>query len=335
MAWLLRTSFVLSVGALLAGCGSDSSTAGGELPLETVAEIPLPGESSRYDYQSADPSRDLLFIAHLGASQVVVVDTKARSVIHQVAGVADAHGVYAVPELGKAFASATGTNELVAIDEDTGQVVRRSPTGEFPDGVTYEPRSGRVFVSNKVGGTVSVIDAVSGNAVGKVDLGGEVGNVQYDAQTGSVLTNAQGLGQLVAIDPNRLKVERRLALPGCIANHGLLVDSERRLAFIACEGNARLLVVDLVEWTVIDDVSVGDGPDVLAFDPSARRLYVASESGVVSVLAERADGVELLAQASLDPSAHTVAVDPETHLVYFPLEDVDGGPVLRIMRPTP
>jgi hypothetical protein len=33
------------------------------------------------------------------------------------------------------------------------------------------------------------------------------------------------------------------------------------------------------------------------------------------------------------PHAHSVAVDPATHLVYFPLENVGGQPVLRIMAP--
>jgi hypothetical protein len=32
------------------------------------------------------------------------------------------------------------------------------------------------------------------------------------------------------------------------------------------------------------------------------------------------------------PHAHTVAVDPNSHLVYFPLENVDGHPLLRIME---
>ena len=32
------------------------------------------------------------------------------------------------------------------------------------------------------------------------------------------------------------------------------------------------------------------------------------------------------------PHGHTVAVDPTTHLVYFPLEDLNGKPVLRIME---
>jgi hypothetical protein len=33
------------------------------------------------------------------------------------------------------------------------------------------------------------------------------------------------------------------------------------------------------------------------------------------------------------PHAHSVSVDLKTHLVYFPLENVDGKPLLRIMRP--
>jgi hypothetical protein len=33
--------------------------------------------------------------------------------------------------------------------------------------------------------------------------------------------------------------------------------------------------------------------------------------------------------------AHTVSVDPDTHLVYFPLENIGGHPILRIMKPTP
>ena len=69
---------------------------------------------------------------------------------------------------------------------------------------------------------------------------------------------------------------------------------------------------------------------MLAFDAGLRRLYVAAESGEVAVFAEHERRLEKLGQAMLADEAHTVAVDPRTHLVYFPLE---GGPVLRVMRP--
>ena len=48
----------------------------------------------------------------------------------------------------------------------------------------------------------------------------------------------------------------------------------------------------------------------------------------------RENGKALVATGNFSmPHAHTVCADPKTHLVYFPLENVDGHPVLRIMEP--
>jgi hypothetical protein len=63
-------------------------------------------------------------------------------------------------------------------------------------------------------------------------------------------------------------------------------------------------------------------------------VYVSSESGGVTVLREvdTPNGVALLHEGDLTmPHAHTVAVDPRSHLVYFPLQEVNGRPILRIM----
>ena len=85
---------------------------------------------------------------------------------------------------------------------------------------------------------------------------------------------------------------------------------------------------------VVGNVTVGGSPDVLAFDASLRRLYVAAESGEVAVFAERGRGLTKLGQAELAPYAHTVAVDPRTHLVYFALQSGSKGrPELLIMAP--
>jgi hypothetical protein len=79
--------------------------------------------------------------------------------------------------------------------------------------------------------------------------------------------------------------------------------------------------------------TIGPSPDVLAFDQSLRRLYVSSESGVISVFAETAHGLLKLGQDFLAAEAHTVAVDPDTHLVYFPLQGPNGKPHLLVMKP--
>ncbi len=74
---------------------------------------------------------------------------------------------------------------------------------------------------------------------------------------------------------------------------------------------------------------------MLAYDQGLHRLYVASESGVVSIFDEKHRTLVPVASAKLAENAHTVAVDQATHRVYFPLQDIDGHPVLRIMEPAP
>ena len=71
---------------------------------------------------------------------------------------------------------------------------------------------------------------------------------------------------------------------------------------------------------------------MLALDPGLHRLYVASESGSLAAFEER--GAALLALGEYRaPHSHSVAVDPGTHRVYLPLQNIDGKPVLRILEP--
>jgi DNA-binding beta-propeller fold protein YncE len=107
-----------------------------------------------------------------------------------------------------------------------------------------------------------------------------------------------------------------------------------RLAFVAGEENNKLALVDLTNMQVLATYPVGKDPDVLAFDPDLKRLYVSAESGNVTVFREK--GKALVSMGSLFmPNAHIVSVDPDTHLVYFHLQSVDGHPLLRIMEPNP
>lgn len=202
--------------SMLVGCsssGSSSATgASSALPLTLVTDLPLPGGTTRLDYQDIDPNTHRLYIAHLGDGTVHVVDLDSLTV--------------------------TATDH--------------------------------------------VVDSID--------------------------------------------------LTGCDTNHGLYIDSDNRLAFVACEGNARLLVVDLDTKQTTARFDIGTNPDVLAFDNGMQRLYVAAESGTVSVFDEANRSLTKVAQAKLSASARTV--DQATHRVYFPLENVDGHPTLRVMQPS-
>jgi len=268
-------------------------------------------------------------MAHLGGGLVIAFDTKTRRVVKTI-DAPGAHGVLAVPSLGRVYASATDARQLLTIDERTNKVLARAPAGQYPDGIAYDPSDRRVYVSDESGGIEAVFSA-AGHRIATVSLGGEAGNVQYDPLSGRVLADVQTRNEVAVISTRTNRVVRRVALPGCDHDHGLLVDAPRRLAFVACDGNARLLTLDLRTMKLAGNAGIGQSPDVLAFDTSLRRLYVSAESGTVSVFAERGRTLHKLGQSFLAPEAHVVAVDSQTHLVYFPLE---SGPTLRIMKPT-
>lgn len=301
-------------------------------PVVAVADVPLPGDGSRWDYVSLDPARGLLFAAHLGAGEVVEVDVRAHALVRVIGGLAQVHGVLVAPELHRVFATATGANTLVALDEDTGAVLWRARTGVYPDGIALDWRRGRVWATDEQAGSETVVDAGTGAAVGSVDLGGEVGNVAYDPTGDRVLVAVQGRGDLAVLDPGTLAVTRRVALPGCAHPHGLALDPPRALAFVGCDQNATVVAVDLGSGQLTGAVRVGDEPDVLVFDPAPGRLWVAAESGDVSVLTTADRVPHLVGTGHLADGAHAVAVDPTTQHAYFPVPG-DGHPVLLERAP--
>lgn len=326
---------VLLAFAVFVPACSQANGLGSRLPLTTVADVPLPGNATRWDYASFDAKRHHLFLAHLGDSAVVVFDTAQRKVITTISDVSHVHGVLYVPQLDRVYASATGTNEVVAIDAKSFKVVARTPGGDYPDGMAYAPGVRKLYVSDEHGGTNTVIDVMSNKRIATIPLGGEVGNTQYDPVSRHIFANAQTRDQLAEIDPVADKVVARIDLPGAKGNHGLYIDSAARLAFIACEGNDRLLVLELASRKVLASFDVAKDPDVLAFDPVLDWLYVAGESGQVSLFKVQGKTVSALGTARLGPNAHVVAVDPMTHEAFFPLKPAHGKPVLRITQPGP
>ncbi|KUZ64537.1 hypothetical protein WI38_29970 [Burkholderia ubonensis] len=332
---LVALSAILGASSVLVrhvfAAGDEASL--GSLPLKHVADIPLPGRPTRLDYASLDPSRNLLFIAHLGDGEVVVFDTRASRVTARIAGVSSVHGVLAVPELSRVYASATGTDEIVAIDAATSKIVARMPGGHYPDGMAYAPDVRKLYVSDEYGKTETVIDVRSNRRVATIALDGEAGNSQYDPVSRHVFVNVQTRRQLVEIDPATDRVVGRFDLPGAKGNHGLLIDARDGLAFIACEGNDKLIVFDLHTKQVVRSFDVGADPDVLALDPGPGTLYVAGEAGTVSMFRVQRANVAGIGEGRVGPNAHVVAVDATTHRAYFPLKRVDGRPVLRIFEP--
>lgn len=300
--------------------------------LRLVRESPLPGPANRFDYQSFDATTRRLYINHMNAERTVVFDVDKGRVLAEIAGVPRATGVWAVPAHHQIYISAAGAHEVAVVDDHTLKITARVGGIRFPDGIAYAPGADKVFVSDESGGADVVIDAATKAKRSTISLGGEAGNTHYDSVSHCVLVAVQTRNQLVAIDPISERIVQRYDLPGSDGPHGFTIDEVGRLAFISSEGNATLIVLDLRTMRPVQTLKVADDPDVLAWDSAWRRLYVAAESGVMSAF--WLDGSTLKPMGEIRaPHAHTVSVDPRTHRVYLPLENVNGHPLLRVYEP--
>lgn len=294
----------------------------------------LPGGISRFDWMALDPETHTLYIAHMGAGQIVVFDIPSGKVKTTLSGFPKVTGLCIIPELHRLYASVAGLHQVFVVDTDSLKVVTQIPAGHFPDNLTYVPDLRHLYVSDEVGGEVTVIDVLKNKRIASIHLGGEVGQVRFDPSSGMVYANVQATNELVGIDPKDPPSDPAFLHPGrqtsawALGGPGPSSDLHRlrrgqqvdRLRSERLERNGRH--------------RRRERPDLLAYDPGLGYLYVACESGTVSVMKVHDDKVEKVGDFPVGENAHSVLVDPDTHFVYFPLRKMGKGPVLRTMKPT-
>jgi DNA-binding beta-propeller fold protein YncE len=307
--------------------------AAGAFTMPSVGDVPLPGPAVRFEGMGLDTASDRLFLAHSDANQLVVFDVHTRTVVGTIDGVQRAIGVLASPELERVYAGATGHNEIIVVDARTLAPLARIADAGYPVAVTYAPNPRRLFVADGEGSSAVVIDVFANQILTRIPLAGSVAGATYDPVSACVLITVGA--DLVVLDPETDSVAARIALPGVVGAHAVAVDPARRLAFVSSQANGKVAVVDLTTGRLTSTVTVGRGPDGLAVDPGWGRLYVGSETGTVSVFTEvPGDPITLVHDGDvIIPHGHTLTVDPRTHLLYLPREDVGGHPGLLITAP--
>lgn len=111
----------------------------------------------------------------------------------------------------------------------------------------------------------------------------------------------------------------------------MTLDPEHHRAFLSCEGNDLMTVFDLDQHQPIAFLPMAPGPDVIKFDPGLSRIYVACYSGAISIFHEDDPGhYRKLEDFEVQHAVHSLAVDPKTHRVYTPEQEVDGKPAARM-----
>ncbi|HXU39253.1 MAG TPA: hypothetical protein VN937_23060 [Blastocatellia bacterium] len=301
--------------------------------LKKIDAFDLPGPpGKRFDYLTIDYKHGYLLSAHLAAGLLYVIDLKTNKLVKAIPDVPGVEGVEYAPDVNKVYTSDWLENKIGVIDLDKMRVVKKLPTLAKPDGSAYAEPFHKLYVSDERGRAVAVVDVTEDKIVNTIHFASETGMPQYDPVARKVYVNLQDQNLLAVIDPSTDKVVGRYPVGECKGNHGMALDPENHRAFLQCEGNNMMTVVDLDAHKPIAHLPTAAGGDVVKFDPGLNRIYVACSSGAISVFQEDdANHFRKLEDFPVQRKVHSLAVDVRTHRVYTPEEQEDGHPVSRMI----
>src|SRR5205814_2294849 len=187
--------------ALPAG-SAQAATPAAASSYHMIAQYPIGGNDTGYDYLRVDALARRVFVAHANRVEVLNVDTGEK--VGEIAGM---HGIELIPELGKGYTSNGLDRTVTVFDRDTLKVRRVIRyTGVKPDAIQYDPETRRLFVVNGgATGDVTVIDPVSDAIVDTLDLGGsKLEQIGFDGR-GRAFVNDEGQSVVHVFDTHSLK----------------------------------------------------------------------------------------------------------------------------------
>src|SRR6266478_6044097 len=301
--------------------------------LKQIATIDLPGpKGQRFDYLTTDDEDQFLLSAHLGPGILYVIDMKTNKVVKAIPGVPGITGLEFVRETRKVYTSDWGEEKIGIVDLHSMTVVKRLATAAKPNGSTYAPPFHKVYVSNTLGKAVAVVDVDKDEIVNNIEFPSETGMPQYDSLTRKVYVNLRSTNEIAEIDPSTDTLLGKYPVDGCQFNHGMAVDSEHHRAFILCSGNRTFTAFALDTHKSIAHLPLPAGADVVKFDASLGRIYVACSSGFISVFqVECGERYRKLEDFAVERMVHSLAVDVTSHRVYTPEQEENGRPVSRMV----
>jgi DNA-binding beta-propeller fold protein YncE len=302
----LPPKYFLPIVALLLSGGAASAAT-----YSVEQRIAAPGDGG-WDYATIDPSARMVYVTH--GETVVAVDIANNSASAPYAGVARGHAAVPIPGRHLLAVTSGHDDSLRLFDTRTHAEIARVTVGTDPDAAFYHPKLDRVVVINAKGGTVSLVDPATHKVTATIGLkpGLEAGTfdgdtllvndedrneletadlrtgragspialtgcegptgIAFDSVTGQAIS-ACANGKAAVVDVRHHRFVRLLDIGA--GPDTVLLDPQRRLAFIPCGRDASLAVIALdggahVTATVKTEAGVRTG----ALDPQTGKIYL-------------------------------------------------------------
>jgi DNA-binding beta-propeller fold protein YncE len=160
--------------------------------------------------------------------------------------------------------------------------------GKF-DFLEVDPAAHRLLAGHEKDGTADFFDLDTNQLIARVKVGPAVG-VTVDPKTGRYFASVQDDKRIAIIDGKTFKETGSIALPG--ESDAILFDAKDRRIYITNDNGKALWAVDPDAEKVIATIPVVEGPECMAHDPAADRIYLNSKvTNQVSVINTKTNSV--------------------------------------------
>lgn len=272
-----------------------------------------PHEATRFDHGDVHLRTGWVFLAHTARGTVEVIDGAAAAHVATIVGCPEASGVLCVQGEAVVFAASRGAGKILVIGAESALVMAEIHVGPRPNGLAWDLRRKQLLVADVEDFRARLVDHAQHRVLRDAALPGRPRWCVYDRLHDRFLVNIREPACVVVLAAESLEERHRWPISGA-GPHGLDVDVDRGLAFVACDAGV-VSIVDLATGRERATVAIAGEPDVIWHSPRRGRLYVAiGQPGVIDVI--DTGTLARVEQITTEPGAHTTAFDPARARLY-------------------
>jgi DNA-binding beta-propeller fold protein YncE len=296
-----------------------AAPAPGASGYHVIKTVPVPAEEG-WDYIAVDSDARRVYISH--GSHVVVMNADTYAIEGDIPNTLGVHGIAIASDLGRGFVSDGRADTVTIFDLKTLKTLGTAKTDGNPDAIAYDSVSKRVFTFNGRGKNTTAINAADGSIAGTLALGGKPEFAVADGK-GSMFVNNEDTAELIQIDTQKLTETRRWSMAPCKSPSGLAMNLKSRRLLSVCDDKVGI-ISDADDGKIVTPVTIGNGPDAAAFDPSTNFFFSSNGEGNLTVIHEDSpDKFTVVDTVPTKRSARTMGLDLKTHNIFLPSADFD------------
>jgi DNA-binding beta-propeller fold protein YncE len=256
--------------------------------LKPVAVIEIPDSADTlFDHGALEPETQRVFVAHTARDRLEVIDHANACHVASLDGFPEAAGV--VADAGHVLVTNRGAAGLAWVDGRSLETRAVLDTGARPNGVALVARSNLAVVAcigDDGHGAKLQVFRLDADQRWSIDLPGRPRWCVTDADGSRVFLAIREPSMVLAARLPQLDDVRHWMLPSHGA-HGLDIDRERSLIYVACDGGA-LIELDAHGGEIRGTWPLAGVPDATFFNPASGLVHVAvGDPGVIESIDPR------------------------------------------------